>query len=486
MAETATPDNANPASDGEQLELRRVLGPFHLIALGIGAIIGAGIFVITGHAAAEYAGPGIVISFVIAGVGCVFAGLCYAEFAAMIPVAGSAYTYTYATLGRFMAWVIGWDLMLEYLAAGGAVSTGWSGYFVALMKDFGITVPAALSSAPVDIGPDGGLIFTGAVMNVPAVALIALVTTLLVVGVRSSATVNGVMVIIKLSIVILVILFGLPLIKSANLTPFIPPHTDGWHFGWWGILRASGVIFFAYIGFDAVSVAAHEARNPQRDMPIGILGSLVICTILYILMSLTVTGLAHYSTLNVPHPVSFAIANAGPQIAWLEPYVNVAAVVGLGTVVLVLLYGQSRIFYAMASDRLLPQMFAQVHPMFRTPWRGSLLTGVFAALLGGVLPLSILGELVSIGTLAAFVLVSIGIVVLRYTRPNVHRPFRTPLVPLVPILSVLVCGAMMYFLPNDTWYRLIAWFAIGLVIYFFYGARHTVTPKWTLTDEPSK
>jgi len=245
------------------------------------------------------------------------------------------------------------------------------------------------------------------------------------------------------------------------------------------------VIFFAYIGFDAVSVAAHEARNPQRDMPIGILGSLVICTILYILMALTVTGLAHYSTLGVPHPVSFAIGNT-PEIAWLEPYVNVAAVVGLGTVVLVLLYGQSRIFYAMASDKLLPQIFAHVHPMFRTPWRGSLVTGVFAALLGGVLPLSILGELVSIGTLAAFVLVSIGIMVLRYTRPNVRRPFRTPFVPLVPILSVLVCGAMMYFLPNDTWYRLIAWFAIGLVIYVFYGARHTATPKWTLVDEPPK
>jgi basic amino acid/polyamine antiporter, APA family len=485
MAETTPVNDPSPVTAGERVELRRVLGPFHLIALGIGAIIGAGIFVITGHAAQEYAGPGIVISFVIAGFGCVFAGLCYAEFAAMIPVAGSAYTYTYATLGRFMAWVIGWDLMLEYLAAGGAVSSGWSGYFVALMKDFGIVIPQALSAAPIDIGEHGELLFTGAIMNVPAVALIAFVTTLLIVGVRSSATFNGIMVIVKLSIVILVILFGLPLIKTANLDPFIPPHTEGWHYGWWGVLRASGVIFFAYIGFDAVSVAAHEARNPQRDMPIGILGSLVICTILYILMSLTVTGLAHYSTLGVPHPVSFAIANT-PEIAWLEPYVNVAAVVGLGTVVLVLLYGQSRIFYAMAVDRLLPQMFAHVHPMFRTPWRGSLVTGIFAALLGGVLPLSILGELVSIGTLAAFVLVSIGIVVLRQTRPNVKRPFRTPFVPVVPALSVLVCGAMMAFLPIDTWYRLIAWFAIGLVIYAVYGAHQKATPQWTLEDEPKK
>ena len=469
---------------GEDVELRRALGPFHLIALGIGAIIGAGIFVITGQAAQEYAGPAIVISFVIAGVGCVFAGLCYAEFASMIPVAGSAYTYTYATMGRFMAWVIGWDLMLEYLAAGGAVSAGWSGYFVALMADFNITIPPEYANAPITF-KDGALVTTGAILNFPAVALIAFVTTLLIIGIRQSATFNGLMVLVKLSIVLLVIFFGLPLIKPANLDPFIPPHTDGWHYGWWGVLRASGVIFFAYIGFDAVSVAANEARNPQRDMPIGILGSLLICTVLYILMALTVTGLAHYSTLNVPHPVSFAISKV-PEIAWLEVYVNVAAVVGLGTVVLVLLYGQSRIFYAMASDNLLPKMFASVHPMYRTPWRGSIVTGVFAGLLGGVLPLSILGELVSIGTLAAFVLVSIGVVVLRYTRPNAKRPFRVPAVHFVAAMSVLVCGAMMYFLPLDTWLRLLVWFAIGLAIYFFYGMHRTAMPKWSIEDEPAK
>ncbi|MBI1213817.1 MAG: amino acid permease [Alphaproteobacteria bacterium] len=479
---TANTTDSTPVTAGEQAELRRALGPFHLTALGIGAIIGAGIFVITGHAAQEYAGPGIMISFIIAGVGCAFAGLCYAEFASMIPVAGSAYTYTYATLGRFMAWVIGWDLILEYLAAGGAVSSGWSSYFVAMMKNIGVTIPAEFAHAPLDIGAGGAVVATGAILNVPAVVLIAFVTTLLVIGVRQSATFNGIMVLIKLSIVLLVIIFGLPLIKPENLQPFIPPHTEGWHYGWWGVLRASGVIFFAYIGFDAVSVAAHEAKNPQRDMPIGILGSLVICTVLYILMSLTVTGLAHYSTLGVDNPVSFAVAQAGPQIAWLEPYVNVAAVVGLGTVVLVLLYGQSRIFYAMASDNLLPQMFAAVHPTFRTPWRGTLVTGVFAGLLGGVLPLSILGELVSIGTLAAFVLVSVGIIVLRSTKPNAPRPFRTPFVPLVPILSVLVCGAMMVWLPADTWIRLAVWFFIGLVIYAVYGSRRTATPKWTLPD----
>ncbi len=478
-------NDSTPVTAGERLELQRALGPWHLIALGIGAIIGAGIFVITGHAAQEYAGPGIVISFVIAGVGCVFAGLCYAEFASMIPVAGSAYTYTYATMGRFMAWVIGWDLILEYLAAGGAVSVGWSGYFVALMKDIGVTIPPEFANAPLDIGPSGAIVATGAILNFPAVALIAFVTTLLIIGVRQSATFNGIMVLVKLSIVLLVIFFGLPLIKSSNLDPFIPPHTEGWHYGWWGVLRASGVIFFAYIGFDAVSVAANEARNPQRDMPIGILGSLLICTVLYILMALTVTGLAHYSTLDVPHPVSFAISKV-PEIAWLEPYVNVAAVVGLGTVVLVLLYGQSRIFYAMACDNLLPQMFAAVHPKFRTPYRGSIVTGVFAGLLGGVLPLSILGELVSIGTLAAFVLVSIGIIVLRSTRPNAKRPFRTPLVPLVPLLSILICGAMMVWLPPDTWIRLAVWFFIGLVVYAAYGSRRTATPQWTIEDEQPK
>jgi basic amino acid/polyamine antiporter, APA family len=486
MADTTKLDDATPVTAGERLELRRALGPFQLIALGIGAIIGAGIFVITGHAAQEYAGPGIVISFVIAGTGCVFAGLCYAEFASMIPAAGSAYTYTYATMGRFMAWVIGWDLVLEYLAAGGAVSVGWSGYFVAMLKDYGVVIPPQFTNAPLDIDASGSLVATGAILNVPAVALIIFVTTLLIVGIRQSATFNGIMVLVKLSIVLLVIIFGLPLIKAENLTPFIPPHTEGWHYGWWGVLRASGVIFFAYIGFDAVSVAANEARNPQRDMPIGILGSLVICTVLYILMSLTVTGLAHYSTLDVPHPVSFAIAQAGPGVAWLEPYVNVAAVVGLGTVVLVLLYGQSRIFYAMASDNLLPKMFAAVHPMYRTPWRGSIVTGIFAGLLGGVLPLSILGELVSIGTLAAFVLVSIGVVILRYTRPNAKRPFRTPAVHFVAAMSVLICGAMMYFLPNDTWIRLLVWFLIGLAIYFFYGSRRTATPQWSIEDEPAK
>ncbi len=486
MAAQAEAKILDATHGGDALELRRALGPWHLVALGIGAIIGAGIFVITGQAAAQYAGPGIVLSFVIAGLGSAFAGLCYAEFASMIPVSGSAYTYTYATLGKFMGWVIGWDLVLEYLAAGGAVSVGWSAYFVAFMKDYGLTVPAALSSAPVAIDPNGGLMLTGAIINVPAVALIVFLSTLLIVGIRASAGFNNAMVLIKVTIVLAVILFGLPLIKMENLTPFIPENTGTWgQFGWSGVLRASGVIFFAYIGFDAVSVAAQEARNPQRDMPIGILGSLAICTLLYILMALTVTGLANYKDLGVAHPVSFAVEQAG-SIAWLEPFVNIAAVVGLATVVLVLLYGQSRIFYAMASDGLLPPLFAAVHPKFRTPYRGTLITMVFASLLGGVLPLSILGELVSIGTLAAFVLVSIGVMVLRWTKPNLRRPFRTPFVPVVPLLSIFVCGAMMVWLPGDTWIRLAVWFFIGLVIYAFYGSRHGKAPRFTLEEEPTK
>src|SRR5256714_1759521 len=470
----------------EALELHRALGPVQLTSLGIGAIIGAGIFVITGHAAAAYAGPGVVVSFIVAGLGCLFAGLCYAEFASMIPVAGSAYTYTYATMGKFLAWIIGWNLVLEYMAAASTVAVGWSGYFVELMSQMGITVPKQFSSAPIGMTSFQDVSLTGSILNLPAMAVIALASTLLVIGIRASARFNAGMVAIKLFIVVLVIGFGLPLIKTANLTPFIPPNTGTWgQFGWSGVFRATGVIFFAYIGFDAVSVAAQEARNPQRDMPIGILGSLIICTVLYILMSITMTGLASYTKLNVSYPVFAAIQSAGPQLAWLGVAVNVAVVAGLAAVMLVLILGQSRIFYAMSRDGLVPPFFSKVHPSFQTPYIGTIVTGIFASILAAVVPLDILGELVSIGTLAAFVIVCFGIMVLRRTHPNAKRPFRTPFVWVVAPLGIVTCGAMMAWLAWGTWVRLAIWRLIGLVIYFLYSVRHARPPRWKLIEQPA-
>jgi APA family basic amino acid/polyamine antiporter len=473
------------APDVEEHELVRALGPWQLIALGIGAIIGTGIFVITGHAAASYAGPGVVISFIIAGIGCLFAGLCYAEYATMVPVAGSAYTYAYATMGRFLAWIIGWNLVLEYLAAASTVAVGWSGYFNALLGEFGLHVPDAYATAPIAIS-GGHVVATGSVANFLALGIVIFISAVLIVGVKLSAQFNAAMVALKLTIVVLVIAFGLPLIKAVNLHPFIPPNTGTWGtLGWSGVLRATGVIFFAYIGFDAVSVAAQEAKNPQRDMPIGILGSLVICTVLYILMSLVMTGLVSYTKLNVPHPVFVAIQAAGPSLAWLGFAVDVGAVVGLASVILVLLLGQSRIFYAMAKDGLVPPLFSKVHPSFKTPYIGTIVTGVFAAALGALVPLDILGELVSIGTLAAFVIVCLGILVLRQTKPNARRPFKTPAVWIVAPLGIVMCGAMMLWLPIDTWIRLAVWTAIGLVIYFAYSVRNAKPPRWTIVDAPA-
>jgi APA family basic amino acid/polyamine antiporter len=490
------------AEQHEVHDLNPTLGVVHLIALGIGAIIGAGIFVITGHAAATYAGSGVVISFAIAGLGCLFAGLCYAEFAAMIPVAGSAYTYTYATMGRFMAWFIGWNLVLEYLAAGSTVAAGWSGYFGDFMKYLGHPVPAVLASAPLCVATDvhcatynasytafqalSHIGLTGTYMNLPAMALIAFVTVVLIVGVHLSANFNNCMVAIKLCIVVLVIIIGLPHVVAANHTPFIPPNSEHWgHFGFSGVLRATGVIFFAYIGFDAVSVAAQEAKNPKRDVPIGILGSLLICTVLYMLMSYVLTGLASYTTLNVTHPVSFAV-EAIPATAWLAPLVNIGAIVGLASVVLVLLLGQSRIFYAMSKDGMVPPLFSNIHPKFRTPWLGSIITGIFCAVLAGALPLDILGELVSIGTLLAFVIVCLGVMVLRIAKPRAIRPFRTPFVWFAAPAGIVMCGAMMSWLPIDTWLRLVGWTIIGLVIFFAYGIKHAKAPRWHIKEHPQK
>jgi basic amino acid/polyamine antiporter, APA family len=462
------------AEAGEENTLRRTLGAVNLITLGIGAIIGAGIFVLTGTAAAQYAGPAIAVSFVVAGVGCLFAGLCYAEFASMIPIAGSAYTYGYATLGEFIAWIIGWDLILEYLFGAATVAVGWSGYFTAFMSEIGIHLPPALTNAPFEVVGTHNLVPTGAIVNLPAAFLVLLMTTLLVVGIRESASFNNIIVFVKLAIVFLVIGFGFMFVRPENWQPFVPPNTGEFgQYGFSGIIRGAGVIFFAYIGFDAVSTTAQEAKNPQRDMPIGILGSLLICTILYILMSLVMTGLAPYTDLNVPHPVFVAVAAAGPGLAWLGPIVNIGAIAGLASVVLVMLMGQPRIFYSMSRDGLLPEVFSRVHPRYRTPYVTTIVTGVVAAIVSALFPIALLGELVSIGTLLAFVIVCAGIIVLRRTRPDLPRPFRTPLVPLVPILGILVCGYLIYSLPVDTWLRLIIWMAIGIVIYFSYGRKHS-------------
>ncbi len=473
------------ASEEGTHTLKRSLGALNLTLLGIGAIIGAGIFVLTGQAAASYAGPGIVFSFVIAGFGCLFAGLCYAEFASMIPIAGSAYTYGYATLGEFWAWIIGWDLILEYLFAASTVSVGWSGYFVELMKEVGWEVPARFAGAPLR-WDEATKAFeaTGTVVNLPAMALIAAITLLLVVGIRESATFNNIAVFIKVSIVVLVIVFGFQYVNTANWSPFIPEQGPGGfgNFGWSGVVRGSAVVFFAYIGFDAVSTAAQEARNPKRDLPIGILASLAICTVLYIGMALVMTGLVPYTQLNVPHPVFVAIDAAGPALKWLTYFINIGAIAGLSSVVLVMLLGQPRVFYSMARDGLLPPIFGQVHPRFQTPWLATIITGTVAMVLGGVFPIGVLGELVSIGTLLAFIIVCAGVWVMRVRSPDVVRPFKTPFVPLVPILGVLTCGFMMVFLPLATWIRLGAWMALGLLIYMVYGRTHSKLANQTAAE----
>ncbi|MEK7240342.1 MAG: amino acid permease [Gemmatimonadota bacterium] len=469
---------AEAAEEGTH-SLRRSLTATNLTLLGIGAIIGAGIFVLTGQAAAQYAGPAIVLSFVIAGFGCLFAGLCYAEFASLIPIAGSAYTYGYATLGEFMAWIIGWDLILEYLFAASTVSVGFSGYFVELMKEIDFAIPEKFAGAPLKwVEADRAFHATSSIVNLPAMGLIFVLTVLLVIGIRESARFNNLAVMIKLSIVLAVIGFGIKYVNTANWQPFIPENTGTFgHFGLSGVVRGSAVVFFAYIGFDAVSTAAQEAKNPQRDLPIGILASLAICTVLYILMALVMTGLTPFTNLNVPHPVFVAIDAAGPGLKWLTYFINIGAIAGLASVVLVMLMGQPRIFYAMARDGLLPPIFGKVHPKFKTPYVATIITGAVAMVFGGLFPIDILGELVSIGTLLAFIIVCAGVLVLRYRSPDLHRPFRTPFVPLVPILGIGTCGFMMAFLPSTTWLRLGLWMALGLLIYFFYGRHHSKLGK---------
>jgi len=466
------------AEANSETGLKRELTARSLVALGIGAIIGTGIFVLTGTAAANYAGPAIVLSFILSGVGCVFAGLCYAEFSSMIPIAGSAYTYSYATLGEFIAWIIGWDLILEYLFASSTVAVGWSGYFVSFLKDFGIIIPDHMCQAPFNHIPGQGWIETGSIINFPAVALVIMITALLVIGIKESSRLNIIIVIIKVLVVLLFIGFGISYINADNWTPFIPQNTGKFgSFGISGIFTGAGVIFFAYIGFDALSTAAQETKNPKRDMPIGILVSLAVCTILYVAVAFVLTGIVNYKELNNPAPIALAIDRAGDALIWLRPLIKIGALAGLTSVVLVMLMGQPRIFFAMAKDGLLPKSFAKVHPRFGTPYMTTILIGLVAALIAGLLPINILGELVSIGTLLAFVIVCVSIIVLRKTSPDTPRPFKVPFVPWVPIGGIIICTAQMVALPRDTWIRLILWMAIGLLIYFYYGRKRSLLRK---------
>ena len=452
--------------------LKRALGPWNLIALGIGAIIGAGLFSLTGLAAAQNAGPAVALSMVVAATGCLFAGLCYSEFATMIPVAGSAYTYAYTTMGEWLAWIIGWDLVLEYAVGAATVSISWSGYVVSLLNEFGIHLPPQLVSSPFEALtlPDGSQI--QGVINLPAVFIVTMISLLLMVGIKESARTNAIIVVVKLSVVLVFIALGWMYINYSNYQPFIPPNEGSFgKFGFSGIMAGAGTIFFAYIGFDAVSTAAQEAKNPQKNMPIGIIGSLAICTVLYVLFSVVLTGIVSYKELNVAAPVAVAIDRT--PYPWLRTAVKLGIIAGFTSVILVMLLGQSRVFYSMSRDRLVPKVFSDVHPRFATPWRSNLLFGLFVAALAAFLPLQVVGHMTSIGTLFAFVIVSGGILIMRRTQPDVHRPFRTPLVPLVPILGIIANAAMMYSLGPDNWTRLVIWLVIGQIIFFGYSRRHS-------------
>jgi APA family basic amino acid/polyamine antiporter len=462
-------------ADAKKGELKRTLSAANLVSLGIGCIIGTGIFVMTGQAAALYAGPAIVLSFVLAGICCGFAALCYAELASMLPVSGSAYSYSYASLGEIFAWVMGWLLLLEYGVASAMVAVGWSGYIVSFLRDFGVIIPPELTASTGQIVklPDGGTV--EAIFNLPAFAAIAVVTSLLVAGVKESANVNNIIVVVKLAVILLFIGFGAMYINVDNWTPFIPENTGEYgHFGWSGILNGASFIFFAYVGFEAVSTAAQEAKNPQRDVPIGIMGSLVVCTILYILVCAVLTGIVPYTTLNVPDPIAVAVDAIGMQ--WLSFVVKIGAIAGLSSVMLVLMYGQTRIFYTMAKDGLLPTAFAKVHPRFKTPYINTILVGCLSGLAAGLVDINALSNLVNLGTLLAFSIICFTVFYLRRTEPKMERPFKVPYPKITPLLGMAFCAVLISSL-WETFLHLIPYFAVGFAIYFGYGVKHSKLRK---------
>lgn len=453
--------------------LKRVLTARSLIAIGLGSTIGTGIFILTGTVAANHTGPALTLALLIAAVGSTFAAICYAEFAAMIPVSGSAYTYSYATLGEAIAWIIGWNLCLEYLMSASAVAVGWSEYVVDILADWNVHLPAALTNAPFGKGEQGWLGLTGAIVNLPAVLVVVALGWICYVGVRESSTANTIMVIVKVAVIVVFIIAGFSFIDTANWDPYIPPNTGkSGEFGWSGVLTGAGIIFFSYIGFDTAATTAREARNPQRDVPLGILGALGISAVLYVGMAAVMTGMVPYQQLDAAAPVAVAL-NAHPELSWLGAFVKLGAIAGMTSVVLMSLLGQPRIFLAMSEDGLLPPVVRKVHPKYRTPHIATAWTVVFAALFAGLFPLDVLGELISIGILLAFTAVCIGVLVLRYTRPDAPRPFRVPYAPVTCVLGALICFGMTSFLPADTWWRLAIWTALGFAIYALYGYRHS-------------
>jgi APA family basic amino acid/polyamine antiporter len=462
----------DPVDEAEKSRLKQVLGPWALMAIGLGATIGTGIFVLTGQVAANQTGPAITLSLLIAAFGCMLAALCYSEFAAFLPVPGSAYRYTYSTLGEALAWFIGWNLLLEYAISASTVAVSWSAYVVSLLGDAHIQLPAALVNAPLGLAGDR-LVTTGAIINVPAMLIVAAMTVVLYVGVRESASANTFMVALKVAIIVIVVIAGLSYVNAANFKPYIPPNAGTFgHFGWSGVLQGAGIIFFSYVGFDTASTMALEARRPQRDLPLGILGALAVSAVLYVAMATVLIGMVPYQKLNVAAPVAVAL-DAHPQLSWLAWPIKLGVIAGMTSVILTSLLGQPRILLSMADDGLLPPSMSRCHSRFKTPHVSTVITGIGAALIAGIFPLDVLADLVSIGILLAFAVVCVGVLVLRHTRPEVHRPFRVPWAPVTCILGALVCLGLTLTLSNGTWIRLVVWTVLGMSIYAFYGFSHS-------------